>query len=194
MFEQTRIPDPDEDGYGDWLKTEGGGKASGQTFSGKFNRDVFNRTFESEAKKQGASTSITNLTPQAMILAPTYGVEIGRGASGDYTAPAGGQMKYTDLRKAYTTESTFSSQVAGVQVDTRSFDVYSESRKRAPEPLKSSEMEAIQDSERFQERREQERKIRAAQELVQADDYFKRMKQIVLTDGTSQRKSDRFKP
>jgi len=193
MFEKTRIPDPDEEGYGDWLKTADSA-AKGPAFSGGFNRDVFNRTFESEAKKQGASTSITNLTPQAMILAPTYGVEIGRGASGDYTAPAGGQMKYTDLRKAYTTESTFSSQVAGVQVDTRSFDVYSESRKRAPEPLKSSEMEAIQDSERFQERREQERKIRAAQELVQADEYFKRMKQIVLTDGTSQRKSDRFKP
>jgi len=193
MFEKTRIPDPDEEGYGDWLKTADG-PAKGPTFGGNFNRDVFNRTFESEAKKQGSSAALTVTVPQAMVLAPTYGVEIGRGASGDYTAPAGGQMKYTDLRRAYTTDNTFSSQVAGVQVDTRSFDTYSESRKRAPVPLNNSEMEAIQDAEKFQERRENERKLRAAQELVQADEYFKRMKQVVLTDGQSLRKSDRFKP
>ena len=194
MFEKTRIPDPDEEGYGDWLKTADGA-AKGPTFSGGFNRDVFNRTFESEATKQGSSGALATVVPQAMVLAPTYGVELGRGAPGDYTAPAGGQMKYTDLRKAYTTENTFSNQVAGVQVDSRSFDMYSESRKRAPEPLKSSEMEAIQEAERFQEKRENDRKIRAAQEMVQADEYFKRMKQIVLTDGGgAQRRSDRFKP
>ena len=103
-------------------------------------------------------------------------------------------MKYTDLRKAYTTDNTFSNQVSHVPVESRSFDMYSESRKRAPEPLRSSEMEAIQAAERHQIQREEERKIRAAQELMQADDYFKRMKQVVLTDSGSMRKSDRYKP
>ena len=200
MFEKTRVPDPDEEGYGDWLKNAEGG-SKGPAFSGGFNRDVFNRTFESEASKQGPTTALTATVPQALTLAPTYGVEIGRGASGDYTAPAGGQMKYTDLRKAYTTENTFSGQVSNVQADSRSFDMYSESRKRAPEPLRNSEMEAIQSAERFQEQRENDRKIRAANEMVQANDYFNRMKQIVLTDGGSEvgrgitpRKSDRFRP
>ena len=193
MFEKTRIPDPDDEGYGDWLKTAESG-SNGPKFGGNFNRDVFNRTFESEAKKQGASHSITVGVPQALTLAPSYGVEIGRGASGDYTAPAGGNMKYTDLRKAYTTDNTFSNQVSHVPVESRSFDMYSESRKRAPEPLRSSEMEAIQAAERHQLQREEDRKIRAAQELMQADDYFKRMKQVVLTDSGSMRKSDRYKP
>jgi len=104
-------------------------------------------------------------------------------------------MKYTDLRKAYTTDNTFSSQVSNVQVDSRNFQVYSDSRKRAPEPLRHSEMEAIQAAEQHQEEREKQRKIRAAQELMQADDYFKRMKQVVLMDGaTPVRKSDRYKP
>ena len=199
MFEKTRIPDPDEEGYGDWLKNADSA-AKGPTFGGSFNRDVFNRTFESEAQKQAASTTLTATVPQALTLAPTYGVEIGRGASGDYTAPAGGNMKYTDLRRAYTTDNTFSGQVANVQPDSRSFDMYSESRKRAPEPLRNSEMEAIQMAESQQEQREQQRKIRAANEMIQADDYFKRMKQIVLTDGgavgrgITPRKSDRFRP
>jgi len=193
MFEKTRIPDPDDEGYGDWLKTAEN-VSKGATFGGNFNRDVFNRTFESEAKKQGASSAITVTVPQALTLAPTYGVEIGRGASGDYTAPAGGQMKYTDLRKAYTTDNTFSSQVANVAVESRSFDMYSESRKRAPEPLRSSEMEAIQASERQMSQREETRQIRAANEMIQATEYFNRMKQVVLTDSGGMRKSDRYRP
>ena len=192
MFEKTRIPDPDEQGYGDWLK--GGDAAttsSGPNFGGKFNRDVFNRTFEDEAKKQGPNTALIHRGPQALTLAPGHGVEIGRGASDDYTAPAGGNVRYTDLRKAYTSENTFSNQVASVKVEARSFDTYAESRKRAPAALNDAEMEALQAAEQYQQRQEQQRVTRAAQELVQADEYFKRMKQVVLTDGATMKKSDR---
>jgi len=191
MFEKTRIPDPDEQGYGDWLKGGDAATSSGPNFGGKFNRDVFNRTFEDEAKKQGPNTALINRGPQALTLAPGHGVEIGRGASDDYTAPAGGNVRYTDLRKAYTSENTFSNQVASVQVEARSFDTYAESRKRAPAALNDAEMEALQAAEKHQQRQEQQRVTRAAQELVQADEYFKRMKQIVLTDGATMKKSDR---
>jgi curved DNA-binding protein CbpA len=182
MFEQTRIPDPDEDGYGDWLKTEGGGKASGQTFSGKFNRDVFNDMFEKEARSSRTG-ALAVMQPQAMTLAPGHGVELGRGAAGDYTAAANASVKYTDLKQAYTTYNTFSSEVAGVAVDNRTFDGYSASRKKAPEPLTNHEMEAIQAAERAADTRERHRGIRAAQEMNQADEYFKRMKQMVLMDA-----------
>jgi hypothetical protein len=181
MFEQTRIPDPDDDGYGDWLTNKTEVAASGQKFGGKFNRDVFNRTFEDEFKKRTAGTSITATVPQAITLAPGHGVEIGRGASDDYTAPAGGNMRYTDLRKAYTSENTFSNQVANVSVEDRNFAVYSDSRKKAPTALTNSELEAIQAAEQHQQRNEQKRAIRAAQEMTQADQYFQRMKQLVLT-------------
>jgi len=183
MFEQTRIPDPDEEGYGDWLKTEGGGKGTGQTFSGKFNRDVFNDMFEKEARSS-RSGALAVMQPQAMTLAPGHGVELGRGAAGDYTAAANASVKYTDLKQAYTTYNTFSNEVAGVAVDNRTFDGYSASRKKAPEPLSNHEMEAIQAAERAADTRERHRGIRAAQEMNQADEYFKRMKQMVLMDAT----------
>ena len=181
MFEKTRIPDPDDEGYGDWLKSSEAAATNAPTFGGKFNRDVFNRTFEDEFKKRTAGTSITATVPQAITLAPGHGVEIGRGASDDYTAPAGGNMRYTDLRKAYTSESTFSNQVANVSVEDRNFAVYSDSRKKAPTALTNSELEAIQAAEQHQQRNEQKRTIRAAQEMTQADQYFQRMKQLVLT-------------
>ena len=194
MYEKTRMPDPDDEGYGDWLKgNESSLSSTSPAFSGKFNRDIFNQTFESEAKKRTQQSTGSALSvPQAMTLAPTQGVELGRGAVGDYTAPANAQMKYTDLRNAYTNESSFSHQVANVNVDSRSFDAYASSRKRTPDPLNNEEMEAIQNAERFQAQREKERALRAAQEMLQASDYFARMKQLVLTSGPdSVRKGNR---
>ena len=186
MFEQTRMPDPDDEGYGDWLKKEGEAK-SGPNFGGKFNRDVFNQAFNDEVRTRAASTTLTATVPQAMTLAPNHGVELGRTSAGDYTAPANAQMKYTDLRNAYTTESAFTHQVSNVNVEARTFDSYSGSRKKAPEPLSDREMQAIQEAEAFQARKEKERSIRAADELSMADKYFARMKQLVLTEGVEQK-------
>jgi curved DNA-binding protein CbpA len=185
MFEQTHIPDPDGDGYGDWLKNEGGGSSEAPKFSGKFNRDVFNSMFEQEASKQRDARKTNSLAgPQALIFNPSYGVEIGR-EKGDFTTAANADMglQYTDLKAAYTTESTFSGQVADVRIENRSFDQYQQSRKKAPEPLRNEELEAIQQMEREAEEKERRRKVRAAEELIQADDYHQRMKRLVLTDG-----------
>jgi len=182
MFEQTRIPDPDDQGYGDWLKGDGGA-AAGPAFGGKFNRDVFNRTFEDEAKKRETpQRQLAIVSPQAMMLAPGHGVELGRKGAEDFTSAANSHVKYTDLRNAYTTESTFSNQIADVSVEQRSFDTYSNSRKKAPEPLNNDELAAIEQGERMMKRNEEQRSLRAAQEMSQADEYFKRMKQLVLTD------------
>jgi curved DNA-binding protein CbpA len=187
MFEQTKIPDPDGDGYGDWLKNEG--KASeAPKFSGKFNRDVFNSMFEQEAQRTRdvrQTNALTVVQPQALLFNPSYGVELGRDKPGDFTTPANADMglQYTDLKAAYTTESTFSGQVADVRVENRSFDQYQQSRKKAPDPLRNEELSAIQQMEREAEQREKRRQLRAAEEMVQADDFHQRMKRLVITDG-----------
>jgi curved DNA-binding protein CbpA len=187
MFEQTHIPDPDGDGYGDWLKNEGGANTSAPKFSGKFNRDVFNSMFEEQAAKNRDvrnTNALSVVGPQALLFNPSYGVEIGR-EKGDFTTPANADsgLHFTDLKAAYTTESTFSGQVADVRIENRSFDQYQQSRKKAPDPLRNDELEAIQQMEREAAEREKRRQIRAADELIQADDYHQRMKRLVLTDG-----------
>jgi hypothetical protein len=144
--------------------------------------------FEQEAAKQLAEKKQTSLTvaqPQALLFNPSAGVELGRDRPSDFTAPANADqgLMYTDLRAAYTTESTFSGQVADVQIDTRDFGQYQESRKRAPEPLRNEEMTAIQQMEREAEGRERRRQVRAAQELIDSDAFHERMKRLVLTDG-----------
>jgi curved DNA-binding protein CbpA len=180
MFEQTRIPDPEEDGYGDWLKSEGQ-ETSGPKFSGKFNRDVFNKAFEEEAKGKSSQNYIIN-QPQSMIMAPTLGVELGRGRPESFTAAMNSDLNYTDLKAAYTSENMFSHQVSHVNAGNRNYEQYKNEYGKAPKPLSHSEMEEIQRGESMMEQREKQRKIRAAQEEVSAQRYFERMKQLVITD------------
>jgi curved DNA-binding protein CbpA len=181
MFEQTRMPDPDEEGYGDWLKSTDGADA-GPKFSGKFNRDVFNRAFEEEAKKRAAGSELALRQPDALTLAPTAGVELGRGRPETYTAAANASMKFTDLRSAYTSENMITNQVADVQVEARSFDKYSAQWKQAPKPLADHEMAAVAAAEKAAAEREKQRQIRAAEEGSLASQYFERMKRLVITN------------
>lgn len=188
LFEDTRIPEPDEDGYGDWLTSADGSSSSSseQTpkFSGKFNRDVFHQMFDDDVKKQKKENNSIIHTPQELYLATRHGVELGRGKPSDFTTAANDSgLKYTDLRAAYTSENTFSGQIRDVKVEERNLASYQESRKRAPDPLKDHELEAISYAERQIEDREKQRQFRAAQEGIQAQDYHDRMRQLVITDG-----------
>jgi curved DNA-binding protein CbpA len=181
MFEQTRIPDPDEDGYGDWLGKEKD-ESNNPKFSGKFNRDVFNQMFEEDAKDNNSKANYIIEQPQSMIMAPTLGIELGRDRPESYTAAYNADLNFTDLKQAYTTENTFSKQVAHVRVDNRNFENYKNEYGKAPPPLSTGELERIQQGEKQMEQRELQRQRRAAEELVNSDKYFERMKQLVLTD------------
>jgi curved DNA-binding protein CbpA len=186
MFEKTKIPDPEEDGYGDWLKNATGGESSAPKFSGKFNRDVFNKAFEEDAGTRGRNgNGHSALVVQEMSLANRmgYATELGRGHREDYTVAANDVgLQYTDLKKAYTEYNTFSGQVAGVQIENRSFEQVQASRDRAPDPLRDSEMAALQAAEEQMKKAEEQRKLRVAQEAVAENSYFERMKRLVITN------------
>lgn len=181
MFEQTRIPDPEEDGYGDWLKSADG-PADGPKFGGKFNRDVFNQAFEEEAKRRGTGQEMTVRQPEALFMAPNSGVELGRTGGNGFTAAANASLKFTDLKSAYTSENMITNQVSDVRVDARSFEQYSSSRKAAPAPLSNQEMAGVMAAEAAAAAREEQRRIRAAQEDSLGTQYFERMKRLVITN------------
>jgi curved DNA-binding protein CbpA len=182
MFEQTRIPDPEEDGYGDWLK--GSEATAGPKFGGKFNRDVFNQAFEEEARARGrVGQELAHRQPEALTLAPNAGVELGRTGGGGFTAAANANLKFTDLRNAYTSDNMITNQVADVRVETRSFDQFSASRKQAPAPLSNQELAGVQAAEAAAAAREEQRRLRAAQEDSLGAQYFERMKRLVITNS-----------
>ena len=182
LYEQTRIPDPEDDGYGDWLKDEESGASStAPKFSGKYNRDVFNKMFQEEAVKKATSTQLI-LHPEMMALnSSAAGVEIGRDKPQTYTAPANADLQYTDLRAAYTTENTISPYVANVKVEERNLKDYKESYKAGPKALTPQEQAALDQYKMQQQQYEVQRQRRAAQDDLNAASYFERMKRLALT-------------
>ena len=181
MFEKTRIPDPDETGYGDWLK--GGDTATSEKkFGGKFNRDVFNKAFEEESKGKTTRPGGAMVAQElSMASRMGYGVELGRTGRDDYTVAANDAgLKFTDLKKAYTDYTTFSQDTAGVRVENRSVQQYEAERKAAPAVFTDTEREQVYAAEKAMADAEARRKLRVAQEAVEEGSYFERMKRLVL--------------
>jgi len=186
LFEQTHLPDPDSDGYGDWLKSSDG-PASSMKFKGQFNRDVFNRMFEEEAQKSSKSTALMMHPGQmALTLNPTHGVDLVGERPDSYTAAPNSKFQFTDLRGAYTSESTLSDKVANVAVGDRNLEQYRASRERAPDPLSQTELHGIREFEQRQKLMEEQRERRRAEMHVRNQQYHDQMKRLVITDGVDQ--------
>lgn len=185
MFEQTHIPDPDSDGYGDWLKNADSKASSGPKFSGEFNRDVFNRMFDDESRKNQRSSNsiITHPGEMALTLNPNSGVSYVGEKVESYTAATGSKFQFTDLRGAYTSESTISDKVANVQVGERNLEQYRAARERAPDPFSQTELHGIRDFENRQKQQDDMRERSRAEMAVRNQNYFDKMKRMVITDG-----------
>jgi len=185
LFEQTHMPDPDSDGYGDWLKSAD--KQSGPKFKGEFNRDVFNRMFEDDAKKNHRSTALTvHPGEMALTLNPTNGVDLVGERPDSFTAAPNSKFQFTDLRGAYTSESTISDKVSNVKVGERNLEQYRASREKAPDPFNQSELHSIREFESRQKQMDASMERKRGEMHVRNQQYFDRMKQMVITDGIDQ--------
>jgi hypothetical protein len=189
LFEQTHIPDPDTDGYGDWLKSsDSQSSSSGPKFGGQFNRDVFNRMFEEEARKgkQQSTNLIVHPGEMALTLNPTSGVDFVGERPDSFTAAPNSRFQFTDLRGAYTTESTISDKVANVQVGERNFEQYRASREKAPDPFSQNELQSVREFESRQKQMDEMRERRRGEMAVRNQQYFDNMKRMVITEGVDQ--------
>jgi hypothetical protein len=72
--------------------------------------------------------------------------------------------------------------VANVQVEDRKFATYSAQWKQGPTPLKEGELAALQAAEQRDTAREEQRRLRADRERSVEEEYFNRMKGLVITN------------
>ena len=186
LFEETHMPDPNSDGYDAWLKdaNDTSGK-SAPMMRGEFNRDVFNRMFQEEAKKsqQSGNQLLVHPGEMALTLNPSGGTDLVAERPSSFTAATGSKFQYTDLRGAYTTDATISDKISNVNVTERKLDDYRASRERAPDPLSDTELHGIRDFERRQQQQESLRERKKAEQSMLQQQYFDRMKRMVITDG-----------
>ena len=186
LFEQTHLPDPDSDGYGDWLKSADSSASSDIKFKGQFNRDVFNRMFDEESKKGAKSTTLMMHPGQmALTLNPTHGVDLVGERPDSYTAAPNSRFQFTDLRGAYTSDSTITDKVSNVTVGDRSLEQYRASRERAPDPLNQTELHGIHEFEQRQKLMDEQRERKRAEMHVRNQQYHDQMQRLVITDGVN---------
>ena len=115
-------------------------------------------------------------------MAPNLGIELGRDRPDDFTGANLNGLKYTDLKKAYTSDSTFSHQVSDVRVSNRSFDSAASERKSAPTPLTSDELSAIAEGERRMNQRQTQQAVRISEEDKRITEHFQKLQRYVITN------------
>jgi curved DNA-binding protein CbpA len=190
LFEENKLPDPDaDDGYGDWLKSQDNRGATNTLMRGKYNADMFNKMFSDEAlRNSGAAKSeaLAKYAPPAdLVLAPGFGVELGRDRPAQFTKTAvtgGGGLGYTDLKFAYGEGSTFSQEVANVSMDGRPRNLEEAKREygSAPTAMSAEQAAAVAAFERTKELAEQQRRQRLAAHDVDAESLHTRMQQRLM--------------
>jgi len=184
LFEQNKLADPEkDDGYGEWLASQDNSIKNTKGFKGKFSIDVFNKTFDNEAKdiaKTMVHTAVTKYnSPDAIILTPNA-VVLGGEKPSEYTAPAGSGLHYTDLKAAYSTRTTFSHEVKDVKFGTKSFSQAKAERENDPGPASQEEIKHIEEIKQRAEAAERLRKMRLAAHDTDASMYHERIKSRLL--------------
>ena len=186
LFEENRLPDPDQDGYGDWLKSSGEDRRlqNESQLRSKFNADVFNKTFAEQGIGRGdvGSSASNGLTKYQAPDAITHhgGTELGAGRPSHYISPLGAKTGYTDLKFAYGEGSTFSQDVVGIKEEKRTLDAMKRERESAPTPLTAEEQRMLDAIDRQKAAAEEERRRRLAVHDVAAEDVYAKMQRRLM--------------
>jgi hypothetical protein len=188
LFEENRLPDPDQDGYGDWLQSngeDGKGRSSQQesVLRAKFNAEMFNRAFVSEGvgkKDAAAANELARYRPPDELV-HHQGTELGGGRPKHYISPMGAGIAYTDLKFAYGEGSTFSQDVANVATESgKTYKQMKAERESAPVPLTAEEASMVAAVERQRAAAEEERRRRLAVSDVAAEDVYSKLQRRLM--------------
>ena len=107
LYDDNRLHEPTDEGYGDWFKASTDDHTS-ELFSSKFNLDVFNTTFDQlkrdnpHSEKQLAKRHEMGIVVRGDTTAFST---LGEDVVGDYGGATGG-LHYSDLKDAHTTNAT----------------------------------------------------------------------------------------
>jgi len=187
LFEENKLPDPEkDDGYGDWLKTTGQSDTVQENSSlrKKFALDTFNQTFQQETRQTGGGNGA--YYPSAIILQPTMGVTLGGEKPADFTAAYGSRTQFTDLKSAYTSDSTFSQNVASAaaSLGSRPSNLKDMERARsAPVTLSAEEQRRVRAAEDREKMLEDQRVRRMAQQDETAGRYHENLQRHLLVNN-----------
>ena len=122
VYEDNRMEDIYDKGYGDWFKKEGPQQKT-KMFQGEFNKDLFNREFESYKKsnsKKSNELAIREPTENISYKGADSIVSLGQKNVKNFSGESGG-LGYRDLRDAYENSTLIN--VNSVDISNRDKDI-----------------------------------------------------------------------
>ncbi len=109
IFEKYKIPDVQDDGYGDLMKGKDdlhSKKDENAIFGKNFNQAIFNAHFDELKSKKASTDVVTYREPEALDLNSLGCSELGVSKVNDYgTSSMGGSLGFSDYKKAHIDET-----------------------------------------------------------------------------------------
>ena len=115
IYEQNKLWESGDDGYGDWFKS-GDGDPPAEVFGNKFNLNIFNSTFEDYKDKVTSENGAIQQynEPQELVSCSTgftdidlFSRKINDFSKALPTGNSKNDLAYTDLKTAYTSKGAF---------------------------------------------------------------------------------------
>ncbi len=191
LFEENKLANPDEEGYGDWLKSNDG-RADGQVSLGtKIGASDFNAAFAEHARRVAGKADAGYAAPAELYMSPGFGTELGSDRPSHFIKGTGGLdgagLAYTDLKFAYGEGATFSQDVGDVDIlkldksaplpgRARTMDEAERMYKEAPAAMTSEQAAAVRAYEAQRAAMEAQRFQRVATRDSEAEQAHMRLK------------------
>jgi hypothetical protein len=185
IYEENRIDDSFDDGYGSWMEEPIEGTGQQKMFQGEFNKDMFNNEFEKykqEQKQQHGAQIIQYEEPESRMSMRNQDslVTLGQGKVSNFTGETGG-LNFTDYKAAFTVDSTLIDGQS-IRTDERATSVKGLEQQRSNISYKQSaeDMDRMAYQESLQERSEQARVRRLQVYDKKGEDMYNKVHKMLL--------------
>lgn len=157
MYQENRLTDPTDYGYGEWLNVEEKEKAP-ELFSDKFNVNMFNKVFEQTKKVNKKEEQVILYTEPATLnlKGDNYFSSLGDDNISDFSGNGITGLSFTDVKKAHTNNTLIDPQ--SVQYKTyNSVKQYENERSKISFQMNDSDRQFYEQKKKEDDLREQRR-------------------------------------
>ena len=188
VFEEHRLSDINDDGYGDMMNKEDRqfepmkyDIEKNKVFGDKFNKKVFNNVFNEVKKKEIGDEIVVYREPEAIISGKLTYQELGQGKINDFgNKNVSSNMGYTDYKQAHTTGSKLIDPNHVQFKKYKSVDEYKQARSKISHKMSEADKRKYAMRKKREEEEEEERLKRLEYSDAMAEKQFNKLNRMFI--------------
>jgi len=186
IYEDNRMNDVYDKGYGDWMKETGSSQPQTKMFQGNFNKDLFNSEFEKhkqDVAKQNGSQLVKHQEPEVRISHKNQDslMVLGRGQVDNFSGEAGG-LNFRDYRDAFTNSNLIDVHQIDTSGRSNSMKSIEKDRSQLSYQLSPEDQRRMAIQQQRDQQEEQSRMQRLQVHDQQSGDMYDKVHQLLLRD------------